>query len=74
MEGLGILYILFGLFVLVLVILWICLPFAVFGIKERLDSVLAEAKAMNLYLKDIRDSVYQDPGTKPAPGVFRAER
>lgn len=31
---------LFGLFLIVLIVLWIILPFAVFGVKSRLDAVL----------------------------------
>lgn len=32
---------------LVLLVLWIALPFAVFGIKRRLDAILIELKALN---------------------------
>ena len=32
---------------LVLLVLWIALPFAVFGIKKRLDAILIELKALN---------------------------
>jgi hypothetical protein len=32
---------------LVIAVLWIALPFAVFGIKKRLDAILAELKRMN---------------------------
>lgn len=32
---------------LVVAILWIALPFAVFGIKKRLDAILAELKRLN---------------------------
>lgn len=41
----------FGLFVIilavVLAILWIALPFAVFGIKTRLDAILVELRRIN---------------------------
>lgn len=32
---------------LVIAILWIALPFAVFGIKKRLDAILVELKRIN---------------------------
>lgn len=32
---------------LVIAVLWIALPFAVFGIKKRLDAILVELKKMN---------------------------
>lgn len=31
----------------VIAVLWIALPFAVFGIKKRLDAILIELKALN---------------------------
>lgn len=31
----------------VIAVLWIALPFAVFGIKKRLDAILVELKKMN---------------------------
>lgn len=33
--------------VVVIAVLWIALPFAVFGIKKRLDAILVELKKMN---------------------------
>ncbi len=35
------------LFGVVLAILWIALPFAVFGIKKRLDAILVELRRLN---------------------------
>lgn len=32
---------------LVMTVLWIALPFAVFGIKKRLDAILVELKRLN---------------------------
>ncbi len=32
---------------LVITVLWIALPFAVFGIKKRLDAILVELKRLN---------------------------
>ena len=41
------LVVLIWLFAIVLIILWIALPFAVFGIKKRLDSILVELRKLN---------------------------
>jgi hypothetical protein len=35
-------------FVVILCILWLILPFAVFGIKGRLDRILAELQTLNI--------------------------
>jgi len=60
--------IIFGVF---LVILWILLPFAVFGIKKRLDKVLVEAQKMNAHLGEINAA--QRRTDSPLPPI-RAER
>lgn len=44
MAGLGVLMWILGV---VIAVLWIALPFAVFGIKKRLDAILVEMKRMN---------------------------
>lgn len=44
MAGLGVLMWILGV---VIAILWIALPFAVFGIKKRLDAILVELKRLN---------------------------
>lgn len=44
MAGMGILVWLLGLFLL---ILWVALPFAVFGIKGRLDEIIKQLKKLN---------------------------
>lgn len=36
-----------ALLAIVLAVLWIALPFAVFGIKTRLDAILVELKRLN---------------------------
>jgi hypothetical protein len=41
--------------VLVAAVLWILLPFAVFGIKPRLDQILFEARETNALLKALGD-------------------
>lgn len=48
--ALGLIIILFGF---VIAILWILLPFAVFGIKSRLDQIAATHRIINQYLPDI---------------------
>ena len=43
-----------GIFLLVLLILWISLPFAVFGTKEKLDDLIEETKSSNEQLEKLR--------------------
>lgn len=52
MAGLSLVFWLIGLFVLVL---WILLPFAVFGVKPLITNAIAEAKSANVLLKQIVD-------------------
>ena len=52
LAGVMVVFWLLGLFVLVL---WILLPFAVFGTKPKLDQILAEARQTNAYLKTLAD-------------------
>jgi len=49
-----------ALFYLVLTVLWIALPFAVFGIKKRLDRML-------IVLEEIRDRPL--PGPRPGDDI-----
>lgn len=44
MDGFAALWVILGL---VIAVLWIALPFAVFGIKKRLDAILVELKRLN---------------------------
>ena len=44
----GLILIILGVFI---AILWILLPFAVFGIKERLDAVVKELKQINEFFQ-----------------------
>ncbi|CAM5213662.1 hypothetical protein CDEF62S_00378 [Castellaniella defragrans] len=44
MAGFGVLIWILGV---VIAVLWIALPFAVFGIKKRLDAILVELKRMD---------------------------
>jgi hypothetical protein len=47
MGGIAGLGALVWLLAVVVAVLWIALPFAVFGIKKRLDAILVELKRMN---------------------------
>lgn len=47
----GIVYLFVVVFLFVLGILWLLLPFAVFGIKNRLDLMLTEIKQVNVELR-----------------------
>lgn len=44
MGGFAVIWMILGL---VIAVLWIALPFAVFGIKKRLDEILVELKRLN---------------------------
>lgn len=52
---LAIFYIVFIVLALFAAVLWILLPFAVFGIKPKLDMLLAEARQTNAYLKALAE-------------------
>lgn len=41
------------LFLAILAILWFCLPFAVFGVKERLSTLIREQKTTNDLLRKL---------------------
>ncbi len=45
------------LFLVVLVILWFLLPFAIFGTKDKLDTLISETKETNQELKKIREKL-----------------
>ena len=49
-TGVYLLLLLLGLFVL---ILWIFLPFAVFGVKDKLNQLIAQGKANNETLQEL---------------------
>lgn len=53
--GFGVLGMIFFLFLFLLAILWILMPFAIFGTKDRLDILIAEAKKQNELLSELRD-------------------
>jgi hypothetical protein len=52
-TGVGLLYVLLIAFAIVVLILWVLLPFAVFGVKPLLEQLLAELKTMNDLLRRI---------------------
>jgi len=56
-ETLGGFYTLFMLFVVVLAILWFLLPFAVFGIKDKLNDIIDETKNTNTELEKLRADI-----------------
>ncbi len=47
----GMPFVLFLVFLVLLSILWFVLPFAVFGVKKRLDTLIGESRKINLELK-----------------------
>lgn len=55
MEGLVGLSVVFVLFGVLMAILWIILPFAVFGIKPKLDALLTDLRQTNVHLKSMSD-------------------
>lgn len=53
--GFGVLGMIFFLFLMVLAILWILMPFAIFGTKDRLDTLISETRMQNALLTEMRD-------------------
>lgn len=51
MEAIGGFAIVIWLFLIVLAVLWICMPFALFGTKPILRQILAEQKKTNALLQ-----------------------
>jgi hypothetical protein len=49
--GFAVFYLIFLIVGFFALVLWIFLPFAVFGTKPKLDQILAEARQTNAYLK-----------------------
>lgn len=56
MEVLGGMYVVFVVFLVVLGILWIVMPFAIFGTKGILRSILEEQKRTNRLLERIAEA------------------
>ena len=58
MEGMaGGFGMIFFLFMALLVILWILMPFAIFGTKDRLDTLITEVRKQNSLLTEMRDNL-----------------
>ena len=53
MEGLAGAFTAVWLFLFVLAVLWFILPFAIFGIKPKLDVVIVEMRVTNKLLKEL---------------------
>lgn len=60
MEPYGVFLVVLAAIGLVIAILWICLPFAVFGVKPLLEQLLAEARTTN----DLLRRLVRPPDTK----------
>ncbi len=52
-ETFGSLYVLVVIFSLIFAVLWLILPFAIFGIKPLLNKLLVELKETNQYLSEL---------------------
>ena len=59
---------------LFLLLLWIFLPFLIYGTNKRLDALLAQSKAINLHLIEIRDAVHPEVNKETGLPPIRAER
>lgn len=65
LGGLGVFWV---LFLVVLALLWFILPFAVFGIKDRLDKLIKEQATTNKLLTKMTEKDKQVPD-EPAPSA-----
>lgn len=54
-AGFGIIGLIVAVFVLILIVLWILMPFAIFGTKDRLDTLIKEIREQNRLLGEMRD-------------------
>lgn len=63
----GALYLGLVLLGLVIAVLWICLPFAVFGMKPLMHRILEEQQHTNRLLLEIRDHVARQAAATSAP-------
>lgn len=57
MEVLGGMYLVVVVFLLILAVQWIALPFAVFGTKDKLNQLITEAKATNAALRELTKEI-----------------
>lgn len=56
----GFLGIIIGICAIVITIAWIILPFAVFGIKKRLDLIYKEASSVSIQIAGLRHDLNYD--------------
>lgn len=56
---------------IVVLIVWIAVIVAVFQMRTLLQTLIVHAEATNRYLRDIRDSVYQEAAAPPEPGAIK---
>lgn len=68
METTGLIYVVGGIFLVILAVLWFLLPFAVFGTKPILQKMLSEIQLTNQILDDIRASPDSSPDTSSVKG------
>lgn len=58
MEAIGALYIVLGaVFLLVLAVLWACMPFAIFGTKDKLQTLIEETRANTAAIKALHETI-----------------
>ena len=56
-DSLQLLYVVGGLFLIALAVLWFLLPFAIFGIKDKLTALIAETEITNIQLTKLRSEI-----------------
>lgn len=57
MEGLAAFYGAFAILVLIIAVLWILMPFAVFGTKDKLQTLIDETKANTAAVKALHETM-----------------
>lgn len=57
MEGLAAFYGAFAILMLIVAILWILMPFAVFGTKDKLQTLIDETKANTAAVKALHETM-----------------
>lgn len=57
--GFGVLGLIVFLFLLILAILWFLLPFAVFGTKDKLATLIAETRKTNAALEKVNKQILE---------------
>lgn len=62
MEAFGVFGVILFIFLLILAFLWFLLPFAIFGTKEKLDTLIEEAKANTAAVKALHVTILNKNG------------